>query len=214
MFKNKLAYEASAGSGKTFMLVVRYLSLLFLGAKPSRILALTFTNKAAMEMQHRVYVTLDGLERKDELFEIAKVTGLSTEEILSKRQNILDEFLNANSKIMTIDKFFTQILRKFSLYASLMPDFSTSESQHELKLLDRFLNEVSVSNKKNTLIHLSLRTGKSLENIIKLLDELYTKKQECPNIRYKKTSYEKYEFEAMQLLEELEKIVLGCKEAS
>ena len=138
MFKNNLAYEASAGSGKTFMLVVRYLSLLFQGASASKILALTFTNKAASEMQERVYQTLVDLEERGELDEIIKVTELSKTHILENRQRILDEFLNSSTKIMTIDKFFTQILRKFSLYASLMPDFSTFASQHELKLLSRF----------------------------------------------------------------------------
>jgi len=42
-----LAYSASAGSGKTFALSARYISLLFLGEKPNQILAATFTNKAA-----------------------------------------------------------------------------------------------------------------------------------------------------------------------
>ncbi|MDQ7067559.1 MAG: UvrD-helicase domain-containing protein [Sulfurimonas sp.] len=76
-FKNNLAYEASAGSGKTFMLVVRYLSLLFRGSDPTKILALTFTNKAAHEMSERVVETLEELQDRDELFEIAKVTELS-----------------------------------------------------------------------------------------------------------------------------------------
>ena len=139
MFKNNLAYEASAGSGKTFMLVVRYLSLLFKGATPNKILALTFTNKAAFEMQERIVLTLEELEERGELDEIVKVTGFSREYLLQERKKILEEFLNSNSKIMTIDKFFAQILRKFSLYASLMPDFTTMSSQHELKLLSRFL---------------------------------------------------------------------------
>ena len=75
MFVNNLAYEASAGSGKTFMLVVRYLSLLFLGALPSKILALTFTNKAAAEMQERIVQTLEDLENRGELDEIVRVSG-------------------------------------------------------------------------------------------------------------------------------------------
>jgi len=45
-FKPYLAYSASAGSGKTFALSVRYISLLFMGESPSSILAATFTNKA------------------------------------------------------------------------------------------------------------------------------------------------------------------------
>ena len=66
-FINNLAYEASAGSGKTFMLVVRYLSLLFQGAEPSKILALTFTNKAAAEMNERIIATLEDLQNRGEL---------------------------------------------------------------------------------------------------------------------------------------------------
>ncbi|MCG3718387.1 UvrD-helicase domain-containing protein, partial [Aliarcobacter butzleri] len=51
--KNYLALKASAGSGKTFALTVRYICLLLLGAKPNEILTLTFTNKAANEMSER-----------------------------------------------------------------------------------------------------------------------------------------------------------------
>lgn len=50
-FKPFLAYSASAGSGKTFALAVRYISLLFMGESPGSILAATFTNKAASEMR-------------------------------------------------------------------------------------------------------------------------------------------------------------------
>ena len=214
MLKNNLAYEASAGSGKTFMLVVRYLSLLFTGASPSKILALTFTNKAASEMQERVVQTLEELESRGELDEIVKVTDLSRKLILSKRKKILDDFLNSNTKIMTIDKFFTQILRKFSLYASLMPDFSTFSSQHELKLMSRFLKEVSVHGKRNTLINLSLESSKRLDNIFHLLDEFYTKKQELSHLNFSKQDYFVYEEEALSALDDLKKIVDNCKEAS
>ena len=149
MFKNNLCYEASAGSGKTFMLVVRYLSLLFKGADSSKILALTFTNKAASEMSERIVETLEELESRGELEEIIQVTEFSRDYLLENRQRVLEEFLNSHTKIMTIDSFFTQILRKFSLYASLMPDFSTFTSQHELKLMSRFLKEVSVAGKRD-----------------------------------------------------------------
>jgi exodeoxyribonuclease V beta subunit len=214
MLKNNLAYEASAGSGKTFMLVVRYLSLLFRGASPSKILALTFTNKAAREMQDRVVSTLEELKNRGELDEIIKVTELSREAILNNRQKILDEFLNSNTKIMTIDKFFTQILRKFSLYASLMPDFSTFASQHELKLLSRFLKEVSVAGEKDTLITLSLQSNKRVENIFNLLDEFYIKKQELSHLNFQQVDFLAFENIAMELLVELNSIINRCDKAS
>ena len=57
-----LVYRSSAGSGKTYILVKTYLSLLFkiksnFGFK--QILAITFTNKAAEEMKKRVLTALD-----------------------------------------------------------------------------------------------------------------------------------------------------------
>lgn len=214
MFINNLAYEASAGSGKTFMLVVRYLSLLFKGASPSRILALTFTNKAANEMQERIVQTLEELESRGELDEIVKVTELSSEYLLANRQRVLGEFLNSHTKIMTIDSFFTQILRKFSLYASLMPDFSTFSSQHELKLLSRFLKEVSVAGKKEMLITLSLQSNKRLSDIFFLLDEFYIKFGELKHMEFKKQDYLQFESEALLCMSELKKIVTSCKSAS
>ena len=214
MFISNLAYEASAGSGKTFMLVVRYLSLLFKGADSSKILALTFTNKAASEMQERIVETLEELENRGELDEIVKVTQLSREYLLQNRKQILDEFLNAHTKIMTIDSFFTSILRKFSLYASLMPDFSTFASQHELKLLSQFLKEVSVAGKKSTLVSLSIESKKRITDIFSLLDNFYEKFQELKHIEFKKQNYLEFEQEAMLYMSELKQIVESCEVAS
>ncbi|ADN09999.1 RecB-like helicase [Sulfurimonas autotrophica] len=214
MFINNLAYEASAGSGKTFMLVVRYLSLLFKGAEPSKVLALTFTNKAASEMSERIIETLEDLDSRTELSEIAKECGMDEDDILAQRSKILAEFLNAHTKIMTIDSFFTQILRKFSLYASLMPDFTTANAQHEVKLMSRFLKEVSVANKRSTLINLSLESSKRVSDIFALLDDFYLKKEELSHLKFNKTSTKELEQEAMEVLGTLQSIIANCKGAS
>ena len=46
--------EACAGSGKTWLICSRILRFLLEGGRPSSVLALTFTNKAASEMQSRL----------------------------------------------------------------------------------------------------------------------------------------------------------------
>lgn len=46
--------EACAGSGKTWLLAARIVRLLLAGAKPGEILAITFTRKAAREIEERV----------------------------------------------------------------------------------------------------------------------------------------------------------------
>ncbi|MEA2112056.1 MAG: RecB-like helicase [Campylobacterota bacterium] len=190
-FEPFLAYEASAGSGKTFMLVVRYLSLLFMGKDPSKILALTFTNKAANEMLERIINTLETLhhKREGELKEISAVIGKSPDEILQLRDEVLKRFLHSDTKVMTIDKFLAAVLRKFSLHAGIMPTFSTHESQHEIKILIRFLNELFVSVKEDSLINLTLINHAKLSDTIGLLNQLYMLKSRLDTSQYAPQTY-------------------------
>src|SRR5207248_11408652 len=61
-----IVLEASAGTGKTRVLVERYVNLLRAGVEPDHILAMTFTRKAAAEMRQRI---IDRLEEASRLSE-------------------------------------------------------------------------------------------------------------------------------------------------
>ncbi|MBK6966933.1 MAG: UvrD-helicase domain-containing protein [Bacteroidales bacterium] len=64
---NFLVYKSSAGSGKTYTLISVYLQIVL--KEPSRfrnILAITFTNKAANEIKHRIVSNLKVLSSFEE----------------------------------------------------------------------------------------------------------------------------------------------------
>jgi ATP-dependent exoDNAse (exonuclease V) beta subunit len=175
---NNLALEASAGSGKTYALSVRYISLLFLGSRPERILTLTFTNKAALEMKKRIFDTLKNLEKSDELVDICRLTKKDKDEILSKAPKILTVFLKSDLKISTIDSFFSSILRKFSFNIGLMPDFSLEDSLVNDDVIERFLKISKQDMLYESLVLLALNETKKLSDLFSLFSVLFEKHSE------------------------------------
>lgn len=168
-----LALKASAGSGKTFALTVRYISLLLLGAKSEEILTLTFTNKASNEMSERIYKTLYSLgEDEAYLNEIIKVTQLSEDEILNKKEYILKDFQDSNLAIYTIDKFVNKILREFCGYIGVSDDFEIQSDDEEL-LSYKFLQTLDEENFLDLVDFASYESKKfaSLFELFKILNE-------------------------------------------
>ena len=129
-----LALEASAGSGKTFALSVRFIAILLSGADAREITALTFTKKAANEMKERIVQTFLRLEEKGaELAELEQILGASRDRILAMRDARATHFLESDLKIGTFDSFFVGILRSFCLNLGLSADFEVSENLNELQ---------------------------------------------------------------------------------
>ncbi|GAA8913006.1 RecB-like helicase [Helicobacter pylori] len=132
-----MALKASAGSGKTFSLSVRFLALLFKGANPSEILTLTFTKKATAEMKERIldYLKIlqqENLENEKEksqniLKELEEKYHLNPDLVQNSTQKIYQRFLNAEIRISTIDAFFQSILRKFCWFVGLSANFEVNE---------------------------------------------------------------------------------------
>ena len=173
-FKPFLAYSASAGSGKTFALSVRYISLLFMGESPSSILAATFTNKAAAEMRQRVVDSLRNLVDNEAFLDAIVVeTGFSRQELFSKQPEVLAKFLSHSSYIVTLDSFFSSILRATSLELGLEPDFVTKEQSAD-ELEKYFLDEVQAEGLLSNLVKLAMDIeDKRFGKIFDLMQNFY-----------------------------------------
>ncbi len=152
-----MALKASAGSGKTFALSVRFLALLFKGANPSEILTLTFTKKATAEMKERILDYLKILQKEnleDEkekeksqniLKELEEKYHLDPSFVQNSAQKIYQRFLNAEIRISTIDAFFQSILRKFCWFVGLSANFEVNEDTkaHQQQLNASFLSALN-----------------------------------------------------------------------
>ncbi|MFP5997441.1 RecB-like helicase [Helicobacter pylori] len=150
-----MALKASAGSGKTFALSVRFLALLFKGANPSEILTLTFTKKATAEMKERILDYLKILQKENFENEKEKAQNILKELeekyhldpilVQNSAQKIYQRFLNAEIRISTIDAFFQSILRKFCWFVGLSANFEVNEDTkaHQQQLNEGFLSALN-----------------------------------------------------------------------
>src|SRR6056297_660223 len=107
-----ISVSANAGSGKTFVLVERYLKLLIEeGVQPDRILAITFTKKAAAEMNSRV------------VEKIEKVLNDTAQQNKWEKMRKLRQKMTY-SKISTIHSFCSQLLRDYPVESDVIPNFT------------------------------------------------------------------------------------------
>ncbi|EFU69907.1 UvrD/REP helicase [Aliarcobacter butzleri JV22] len=211
--KNYLALKASAGSGKTFALTVRYICLLLLGAKPNEILTLTFTNKAANEMSERIYKTLLTLgDDEAYLNAIENEVNLSKEEILGKKNILIKQFSNANLSIFTIDKFVNKILREFCGYIGISDDFEIKNDDIE-KLSYEFLKSLNEKDFQ-TLIDLSFYEKKKFNSIFELFKTILEKNEDIEVINIDATLIELQKENILKEAFKIKESILSCTNAS
>lgn len=113
---------ASAGAGKTFVLVERYLRLIEqFGLEPHEILTITFTRKAAAEMKERIVKKL----RDEGRFEQAQVAE--------------------TGPIQTIHSFCERLLRENSLAAGIDPEFEIMDEAEKARLEDAAIAKAMIA---------------------------------------------------------------------
>jgi ATP-dependent helicase/nuclease subunit A len=151
--------SAPAGSGKTEKLARRYIELLKNGSDVERILAITFTEKAAVEMKERI---LNILKREDaELFE----------KVREKMPRM---------RISTIHSFCLKLLKRFSLDLKIDPSLEVMDSFNAGILWSEAIYEVfiedGISGEQKFYDAMKESGIKGWDKLYKLLNELHTKR--------------------------------------
>ena len=121
-------YKASAGSGKTFQLVVEYLKLLLENSyNYKHILAVTFTNKATNEMKTRILEQLHLLasNQKSDYLKILQNNIYSEEKVRDNARKVLKNILHDYNRfsISTIDSFTQRVIKSFNRELGIAPNF-------------------------------------------------------------------------------------------
>jgi ATP-dependent helicase/nuclease subunit A len=140
--------NASAGTGKTRVLVNRMLRLMLAGTLPDQILCLTYTKAGAAEMAGRVQADLARfatMPASDLAAELELLLGrppqaAETAQARSLLARVLD--LPAGLRIMTLHSFCQTLLRRFPLEAGVTPQFQVLEPRAALELQQEARHEV------------------------------------------------------------------------
>ena len=168
-----IVVEAGAGTGKTFLLIERLcFVLLAQDIAPQRLVALTFTEKAAAEIKTRLLSQLQAVIRdiKEDKLEgpilktLIEKFGINTKDIAERAKIALAQL--DRSQIGTLHSFCADILRLYPLEAGLTPNAEVDKGPRAQRILEglwnRFLdvelgeNAPRAEQWKEVLSHVSL----------------------------------------------------------
>ncbi len=157
--------NASAGSGKTYALVQNLLTICLKypsqADKIRNILALTFTNKAANEMKHRIIdwlkkFSLETYETNNDLINIQEKLknegfNIPLKDLHERSKKMLDYVLHHYStlNIGTIDKFNAKLVRSFAQELGLAQNFNLEINPEPflIEAVDKMLEDIGEENK-------------------------------------------------------------------
>lgn len=157
--------SASAGSGKTYQLVLRYIALLVLGVEAERIIALTFTRKAAAEFTSRIMERLAKAASSDRQAAILSAELLKTIKGGSLQPGLMQKGADFNAlpdralylkllrqvveklgklNMSTLDSFFSRMLSALKLDLG-MADISVATEDDLALARDEVFREIYAS---------------------------------------------------------------------
>ncbi len=195
--------RASAGSGKTYSLTLRFVQYLLSDRIPGNdlrnILAVTFSNNAAREMKERILKWLKQTYLGDDhaLDELERLLSTDRARIRDRAGKTIDHILENYSdlQVKTIDSFMASVFRSSAIGAGYDPDSEIVLSNDELidyalsVYLKRVRNnspEASLFLKLTDLIAATVRTGGRYEwdstvSVNNQIKKLYNKISTLPH---------------------------------
>ncbi|MCY3537854.1 MAG: double-strand break repair helicase AddA [Cyanobacteria bacterium MAG IRC3_bin_20] len=156
---------ANAGSGKTRVLTNRVARLLLSGARPERILCLTYTKAAAAEMQNRLFRTLGNWAMlpdsalRQELGALGE-TGLTPRQLRQARTLFACAIETPGGlQIQTIHAFCAGLLRRFPLEAGVGPQFEEMDDHAAARLTHQIVHSMAEGRHGPLLDRLAAQLG-------------------------------------------------------
>lgn len=211
--------QAPAGSGKTELLVQRFLALLGQAQCPEEIIAITFTRKAATEMRERIMLALEKSTQAEPLAAHAKTTWKLAKKVLNRDQQLQWNVLNNphRLRIQTIDALCASLTRRLPLLSGLGGDAPILDDAQAcyIEAAQRLMHDLAESQSTaltDLLLHLDNQIAQ-LEHLFALM--LSRRDQWLPHLISHHYQYNSLEFKEKleQALQQVVKEILqACHE--
>ena len=197
--------EASAGTGKTKVLSDRVLRLLLEQVNPTRILCLTYTKAAAVEMKTRISKRLSEWSVQDDeklTDNIKTLLGKDASdykklnEYISRARTLFAILLDTPGgvKIQTIHSFCEEILKRFPLEAKVSPFFEILDDRESSEILKEIQNEIlresNLSSSSESIAIQYLTANLSEQNFAKVMTHITENRAKINNSLIKYGSLE------------------------
>lgn len=130
-FPEFILLRASAGTGKTHALTLRFTQFLLSDRikanQPGQILAITFTRNAAKEMKSRILGWLKDcyFGKKENITQILDLLTIPEDQLKIRAEQVLENILSHYSdfQVMTIDSFMAEVFKASAIDLGVSPDF-------------------------------------------------------------------------------------------